>query len=49
MQIEMARNPEPNVSYLNKIQSVHPKVAHIARLILNAKIHGLGDEYFRLG
>ena len=27
----------------------NPKVAHIARLKLNAKIQGLGEEYFRPG
>jgi hypothetical protein len=35
--------------YLNTIQIIHPKVAHIARLRLRAKIQGFGEEYFRPG
>jgi hypothetical protein len=40
---------ESGLSYLNNFQSDQPSVAQIAKLIATAKIHGLGDEYFKLG
>jgi hypothetical protein len=40
--------PQPiKASYLTNTQMIHPIDAHIARLMLMAKIQGHGDEYRR--
>jgi hypothetical protein len=45
---QLGRAQKPiKASYLTTTQMIHPSDAHIARLMLMAKIQGHGDEYRR--